>query len=541
MGTPQHQTAELTFTAAHVGGDRSNEVELDAVFTDPRGAELRVPGFWAGGSQWRVRYASGVTGRHSWRTECSEPSDTGLHGRRGDLEVVPHEGDCELHRRGPVQVAADRRHFEYRDGTPFFWLGDTWWMGLCHRLGWPGDFQALAADRRAKGFTVVQIVAGLYPDMPPFDERAANEAGFPWESEYARLRPAYFDAADRRLAYLVQSGLVPCIVGAWGYFAPWMGVRRLQQHWRYLVARYGSWPVIWCVAGEANLPYYLTKGFPFDDREQVELWTEVARYVRRIDPFRRPLSIHPTGLGRLTARGAIDDEALLDFDMLQTGHGLREVLPPTVKTLRDSRAAQPTMPVLNSEVAYEALLDGRIPAEMQRLTFWCSMLSGAAGHTYGANGIWQVNRRDRPHGKSPHGGSYGTIPWDEAMHLPGSGQLAWGKRLLEQHPWQRFEPHPEWAAYLAGPPAGAEYEAPYAAGIPGAVRVVYAPRRQAVVVSGLEPGGTYRAAAYDAASGRCQDLGAVRADATGAWTCAPPPGHEPDWLAILEGPGPAGR
>ncbi len=296
----------------------------------------QVPGFWAGGRTWRVRYASGKTGQHTCRTACSRTDDAGLHGAAGQVEVVPYRGDNPLYRHGPIQVAADRRHFAHADGAPFFWLGDTWWMGLCQRLGWPDDFQRLAADRQAKGFNVIQIVAGLYPDMPPFDERGANEAGFPWEPEYRRLRPEYFDAADRRLAHLVETGMVPCIVGAWGYFLPWMGVEKACQHWRYLIARYGAWPVVWCIAGEANLPYYLVKGFPFDDRDQVKGWTQVARYVRQLDPFRRPISIHPTGLGRLTARGAVDDETLLDFDMLQTGHGRREVLAPSIATLRGS-------------------------------------------------------------------------------------------------------------------------------------------------------------------------------------------------------------
>ena len=75
-------------------------------------------------------------------------------------------------------------------------MGDTWWMGLCHRLHFPDEFRQLAADRKAKGFNVIQIVAGLYPDMPPFDPRGANEAGFPWQKDYSSIRPEYFDAAD---------------------------------------------------------------------------------------------------------------------------------------------------------------------------------------------------------------------------------------------------------------------------------------------------------------------------------------------------------
>jgi hypothetical protein len=79
------------------------------------------------------------------------------------------------------------------------------------------------------------------------------------------------------------------------------------------------------------------------------------------------------------------------------------------------------------------------------------MANGAAGHTYGANGIWQVNRKGQPHGPSPHhppgSTGYGVIPWDEAMNLPGSTQVGLGKKLFEQYDWQQFKPHPEWASY----------------------------------------------------------------------------------------------
>ncbi len=531
----QNRMAELQFISAQDYADPFNTVSLDAVITDPDGGQCRVPGFWAGGDRWKVRYASGKVGKHTYRTECSDPANVGLHGLSGEIDIVPYTGDNPLYKHGPVQVAADRRHLQHADGTPFFWLGDTWWMALCKRLHWPEDFETLAADRLQKGFTVIQIVAGLYPDMPAFDERGANEAGFPWEADYDRIRPEYFDAADRRLEYLCDSGLTPCIVGVWGYFLPWMGVERAKQHWRYLVARYGALPVVWCVAGEANLPWYLAPGFPYDDREQVKGWTEVARYLREIDPYHRPMSIHPTGLGRLSARGAIDDSALIDFDMLQTGHGGREVLAPTVSTLRWSYDQKPTMPVLNSEVSYEALM-GTIPADIQRLMFWASMLSGAAGHTYGANGIWQVNRADQPHGASPHGGNYGTIPWDEAMRLPGSTQLALGKRLLERYPWQQFEPHPEWATFAAEPPEGDNggFQTPYAAGISGELRIIYAPLQQAVTVQKLEPGVTYQATRFDPTTGATAALGAVEPDAQGDWTCPAPGGAEPDWVLILE-------
>src|SRR5205807_3468676 len=147
---------------------------------------------------------SPVTGVHRFRTECSDPNDSGLHHVGGRVDVVPYHGRNPLYVHGPLRVADSQRYLEHADHTPFFWLGDTWWMGLCKRLQWPDEFHTLAVDRKRKGFNVVQIVAGLYPDMPAFDERGANEAGFPWEKDYARIRLEYFDAADRRIRYLAD-------------------------------------------------------------------------------------------------------------------------------------------------------------------------------------------------------------------------------------------------------------------------------------------------------------------------------------------------
>jgi len=446
--TEANRLIEVSLSAQKTHDEPFNALEVDVTFTTPSAKTIRVPAFWAGGSTWRVRYSSSEVGTHRYVSSSTDASDGGLHGQTGSLEVRPYQGKNPLLLHGPIKVAGDHRHLAHQDGTPFFWLGDTWWMGLCERLKWPGDFQTLAADRTKKGFNVVQIVAGLYPDMPAFDPRGRNEAGFPWEKEYTRIRPEYFDRADERLNYLVDQGIVPCIVMAWGYHQPWLGTEKMKRHVRYVIARYGALPVVWCIAGEVNLPYYLEKGFPLGGEKQAEAWKGIIQYARTVNGLGRLITVHPTGLEPLSGRLLYREQDLLDFDMLQTGHGLQEVLPPTIRALRASLAAVPPMPVLNSEVCYEALL-GKIPAEVPRLMFWTNILGGAAGHTYGANGIWQLNRKDQAYGKSPHGGNYGTIPWDEAMNLPGSRQLGLGKQLLTSLPWERFQPHAEWATWVA--------------------------------------------------------------------------------------------
>ena len=218
-GTP----TEWSWTSGKQYDDPFNQVDVDAVITLPSGGEERVPGFWAGGSTWRVRYAPPAPGSYKVRSVCTDAKNRDLHDQQLTLHVEPYAGSNPHYKHGPLKIAADGRHFQHADGTPFFWLGDTWWMGLCKRLSWPDGFETLTADRVRKGFTMVQIVAGLYPDMEPFDERGANEAGYPWERDFARINPAYFDTADVRIQHLADHGLAACIVGFWGYFIPLHG------------------------------------------------------------------------------------------------------------------------------------------------------------------------------------------------------------------------------------------------------------------------------------------------------------------------------
>ncbi len=502
------------------------DVDLDVVVRDPQGAEFRLPAFWAGSQTWRVRYAPSTPGTHTWRSVCSDAANAGMHGQTGVLQAVPYQGRNPLYLHGPLRVASNRRHFEHADGTPFFWLGDTWWMGLVKRLRWPEDFQLLTADRQRKGFSVVQIVAGLYPDMPERDPRGANENGFPYDAGYGQVNPAYFDAADLRIRYLVDSGMVPCIVGCWGYYLPILGIEKAKRHWRYLVARWGAYSTVWCLAGEGSMPYYLSKNREADVTAQKEGWTELGSYVRSISAYRNPITIHPSSSSRAT----VNDPSVLDFDMLQTGHSDRESIPGTLKQIKASYTATPVMPVLNGEVCYEGIQEAS-RQEVQRFMFWSCILSGAAGHTYGANGIWQVNTPEAPFGASPHGRSWGDTTWQEAYQLPGSGQLGMAKSFLANYQWWRMEPHPEWIE-----PHGSEqnYGQPYCAGIPGELRIFYFPKTGSVKnkVKGLEPGVQYRAFWWNPVSGKQTSLGNLPESAA-EWQ-PPAPLIFQDYVLVLE-------
>jgi hypothetical protein len=521
----QNCPAEWSYRSNKNYTDPFNEIELDVAFNGPSATEFRVPAFWAGGGEWRVRFAPPMPGSFSYRTICSDTSNRDLHNRTGQFSVQPYQGGNPLYRHGPLRAGSNRRHLEHRDGTPFFWLGDTWWMSLSKRLPWPDGFQTLADDRIRKGFTLVQIVAGLYPDMEPFDERGANEGGFPWERDYSRINPAYFDAADVRIQYLADRGLASCVVGAWGYYLPRMGTHKMKQHWRYLIARWGAYPTVWCLAGEGTMPYYLSKTPDRDKQVQKEGWTGIARYVRAIDPLRRPITIHPSR----SARETVDDPSTIDIDMLQTGHDDRKSAPNTIQSVNTSLAAQPPMPVIVGEVCYEGIQEAS-REEVQRFMFWSCMLSGAAGHTYGANGIWQVNTVEKPYGLSPHGHSWGGPSWDIAYKLPGSGQIGLGKSLLARYSWWKLEPRPDlveprWSA--------ADYWKPFAARIPGEAVFVYAPTAwKAPSFHGLEPA-RYSAFLFNPSDGTEVAWGAIEVDGSGNWK-APEFPIIRDWVVVLD-------
>ena len=58
-----------------------------------------------------------------------------------------------------------------------------------------------------------------------------------------------------------------------------------------------------------------------------------------------------------------------------------------------------------------------------------AVFAGAAGHTYGCHPMWQFARRERKPFSSCR------RIWQEALHLPGSGQMQHGRHLVESRPY----------------------------------------------------------------------------------------------------------
>ena len=116
--------------------------------------------------------------------------------------------------------------------------------------------------------------------------------------------------------------------------------------------------------------------------------------------------------------------------------------PQTVAIVSSAYATKPPMPVLVGETCYEGHMQQGF-GDVQRRIFWQSILSGAAGHTYGAAGIWHAGVE----GDHGNWGAWGRQPydwttWKEGMNYPGATQLGLGRKLLEQYPWHKLRAAP---------------------------------------------------------------------------------------------------
>ncbi|HMO36384.1 MAG TPA: DUF4038 domain-containing protein, partial [Gemmatales bacterium] len=92
----------------------------------------------------------------------------------------------------------------------------------------------------------------------------------------------------------------------------------------------------------------------------------------------------------------------------------------------------PIKPVLDGEPGYEnhphafQEKNGRIETIYVRKSCYWSLFSGAFGHTYGCNEVWQMWTPQR----KPR--AYARLPWNEAIQLPGAGQMRHARTLIEE-------------------------------------------------------------------------------------------------------------
>lgn len=356
--------------------------------------------------------------------------DPGLHGKRGRLNVRPAAGENPLHRHGGfLRVSPDGHSLTYSDGTPFFWLGDTWWFcpsdlvpidGSTHPEI-PSAYRHLLDVRKRQGFTAIHMAfLGTIGGYNPFDEPACG----------AGLDPGYWRKVDRYIDEANACGLVP-VIGL-GWCGRPLDPPAWRLLWRHVIARYGAHAVTWLVCGEYNV-----RGA----EDKVADSLALGRFIKDTDPYHRAMTVHPWYFEGDKRQAW--SEPWYDFIMFQGGHG---GLPPA-RIYQDAFTRRPAKPLLEAECRYEGI--HTFTDREVREAAWRAILSGSFGFTYGSQGLWYPtqNETDR---KTDEWGT--PLVWWKAVQRPGATHLQHLRKILESVPWWKLAPRPD----LVVPATGAD-------------------------------------------------------------------------------------
>ena len=173
-----------------------------------------------------------------------------------------------------------------------------------------------------------------------------------------------------------------------------------RAYGRLLGERYRDAPnVIWILGGDR---------VAVDEKEGDfrPVWHAMAAGIEAGDGGRHLVTYHPQG-GRSSSEW-FHEAPWLDFNMLQSGHGAKDIAE-----LQDDRGrlrAQPPKPVLDGEPRYEDHPVNWKPEmgwfddfDVRQAAYW-ALFAGAFGHTYGCHDIWQMLTPERkPVSSATHG------------------------------------------------------------------------------------------------------------------------------------------
>lgn len=302
-------------------------------------------------------------------------------------------------------------------------LVDTWWYGLTRRLE-DDAFTNLAHLRHQQGFSAIQLVVGIPPEVGPENPNADGPDGPAW-SLSGQFNPNYLKLAQKRIAHLNDLGLTVIIFGAWGHQIHWLGRRLMADWWREIVHHFDDLDVIYCLTGESNL-WIDQEDMLLPDRSTADLWQPrqrrrmwsklphlARRAYRRLRPWpsqhdpvsaaqrkddwshvleavaqmtMRPIIMHP--IPGQTSDQLVNDPALLAANTIQTGHSQQTRNDLWQIPLREIER-DPQRPFLNLEPWYEGINNDFYTSD-QLYAYWVTMLAGAASYCYGAHGVWNV-------------------------------------------------------------------------------------------------------------------------------------------------------
>lgn len=318
------------------------------------------------------------------------------------------------------------KHLYWDNGDIFFFLADTQWYGLTKRCS-EQEFEDLLIDRKQKGFSAIQLVVGVPPESTVFNDNAhSTHHKLAFDNNY-HIRPAYFADIKTKVQLVYKHELVPVLYGSWGPYIDIVGVNGMKDLWDAIVAHFAGDPVIYCLCGEVDLMNF--NKLPRAKHNRMNKWQQVADHLVTINKENHPVTAHIQS--QTIASELFPDPSFLTIDSMQSGHsqeGIGIMNNNFKKMQKQSRA------YINLEPLYEGIL-GQYDTRLQTYAFYKSIFSGAAGHSYGAHGLWQMARGD--HFMS----HWGESDWHAARDLSGGTALGNARQFFFKNhiAWESLE------------------------------------------------------------------------------------------------------
>jgi hypothetical protein len=532
---PVWQMHEIELVAHNRYENPYTDVEVWVMLQGP-GFERKVYGFWDGDRIFRVRIVPTGPGKWSW-TSGSSRNDPGLNGRRGGFDAVEwteSEKEANPNRRGFLRVTSNGRALEYRDGTPFFLFGDTWWSASTRVWSWDSaggkariSFQDAVRIRKTQGYNTFAMIAA-FPNWAEDGKPAAfswnkavARAAASWQThdmvdesggrpfmmregegsvaDYERIRPSYFQHLDRKMQHLSDEGLISFFETvrrdhgqSWRAFTPdWK--QSFARYVNYLVARYGGYNMVFSAL------HYDAPGasIPLEEwRDAVMTWYTTYG----LPPFGQPVTAL-TNERTDQCWGHGDSAPWLQL------HGVGNKGPRNnryAQIIYDQFQLPSPLPTLCQEPFYPGWRDAPLDAYPPRSMAWsCVLQGGLAGHIYGSGYFC---------GKDGVDGLTGS--GSDTLPVLKDFILSEGAKYQDLIPVRR----------LASP----SYEGSAVIARTADRRLVMAYFQQgaaAETLTGLIPSAAYIAQWFDPRNGNWRPVGTgtITADASGAWRMPPFP------------------
>ena len=424
-----------------------------------------------------------------------------------------------------LKVSANGRYFVDQNDRPFFYLGDTAWL-LFQRLN-RDEVEEYLKDRADKGFSVIQayVIRGL-GETPPGEGSAlipdanCSLLGEPpfIDRDPARPNEAFFRNMDSVINRANALGLVMGLVVTKSWHVNQHPERvfdatNAYTFGKFLGGRYRDNTVIWYVGGDS------------DPRGVKDVWVAMARGLKDGTEGSQMISYH--GPGHTSSSNWFHQADWLDFNSIQSGHAWGT---STYDFILKDCALSPVKPTVDMEPPYENHPTGegspRIDSHQVRMGAYWNMLSGAAGHGYGALDLYYLYKdSDGPFPKN------GFQHWRTALAYIGSRQVGFMRRLFEKYSWHKLVPD---QSVIVGSQGSGEDHVRSARAGDGTVVIAYLPSGKPVTIRMDKiSGNTAKAQWYDPREGTWQRIGAY--PNTGDREFTPPSnGDTNDWVLVLE-------